>query len=56
MEVYKSLKLAIKRADIGIIRRVFARCCILLHGSNKSKYAFLSLYMTWLTQTPAADK
>ncbi|KAL4861150.1 hypothetical protein BDV12DRAFT_73472 [Aspergillus spectabilis] len=56
MEVYKTLKLAIKRADIGLIRRVFARCCLLFHGSNKSKYAFLSLYMTWLTQTPAADE
>lgn len=56
MEIYKTLKLAIKRADIGIIRRAFARCCLLFHGSNKSKYAFLSLYMTWITQTPAADQ
>jgi hypothetical protein len=28
----------------------------LFHGSDKSKYAFLSLYMTWLTQTNAASK
>ena len=56
MEHYKTLKLAIKRADIGMIRRVIARCCILFHGSNKSKYAFLSLYMAWLTGTPAADE
>lgn len=56
MEVYKSLKLAIKLADIGMIRRVIARCCILFNGSSKSKYAFLSLYMTWLTGTPAADE
>jgi hypothetical protein len=56
MEVYKTLKLAIKRADVGMIRRVIARCCILFHGSSKSKYAFLSLYMTWLTGTLAADE
>jgi hypothetical protein len=56
MEVYKTLKLAIKRADIGMLRRLFARCCILFHGGNKSKYAFLSLYMTWLTQTSTADE
>ncbi|KAJ5562286.1 hypothetical protein N7461_001047 [Penicillium sp. DV-2018c] len=52
---YKMLKRGIKYADIGILRRVFAQCCLLFHGSNKSKYAFLSLYMTWLTQTPATD-
>ena len=39
-----------------MIRRVIARCCILFHGSSKSKYAFLSLCMTWLTGTPAADE
>jgi len=55
MEIYKTFKLAIKRADIGMIRRVLARCCVLFHGSSKSKYASLSLYMTRLTQTPAAD-
>ena len=55
METYKTLKLAIKLGDIGIIQRVFARCCLLFPGSKKSRYAFLSLYMTWLTQTKAAD-
>jgi hypothetical protein len=53
--IYKILKKAIKYADIGILRRIFALCCFLFHGSKKSKYAFLSLYMTWLTQTPAAN-
>lgn len=53
METYKSFKYAIKHADIGIIERVFARCCLLFHGSKKKKYAFLSLYMTWLTHTEA---
>jgi hypothetical protein len=28
----------------------------LFHESDKSKYTFLSLYMTWLTQTNAAAK
>jgi hypothetical protein len=56
MEVYKSLKHAIKCADIGIIKRILARCCLLFQGSNKPKYTHLSLYMTWLTHTPAADE
>lgn len=56
METYKTLKYAIKHADVGLIKRVLARCCLLFHGSDKSKYAFLSLYMTWLTQTDAASK
>lgn len=53
MEVYKTLKQAIKVADIGILRRIIARCCLLFIGSSKSNYAHLSLYMTWLTQTEA---
>ncbi len=56
METYKTLKYAIKHADVGLIKRALARCCLLFHGSNKSKYAFLSLYMTRLTQTDAASK
>jgi hypothetical protein len=56
METYKTFKYAIKHADVGLIKRALARCCLLFHGSNKSKYAFLSLYMTWLTQTNAAAK
>lgn len=55
VETYKSLKYAIKHADIGIIERIFARSCLLFHGAKKSKYAFLSLYMTWLTQTDATS-
>ena len=58
MEVYKTLTHAIKFADIGLIRRILARCALLFHGyskAKKTKYAFLSLYMTWLTQTSAAD-
>jgi hypothetical protein len=56
METDKTLKLAIKLGDIGLIKEVLARCCLLFHGSGQSKYAFLSLYMTCLTQTGAADK
>jgi hypothetical protein len=56
METYKTLKYAIKYADVGLIKRALARCCLLFHGSNKSKYAFLSLYMFWLTQTDAASE
>ena len=56
METYKMLKYAIKHADMGLIKRALAQCCLLFHGSDKSKYTFLSLYMTWLTQTDAASK
>jgi hypothetical protein len=56
METYKTLKHAIKHADVGLIKRALTRCCLLFHGSAKPKYAFLSLYMTWLTQTDAASK
>lgn len=55
METYRSLKHAIKHGDIGIIERIFPRCCLLFHGANKTKYGFLSLYMTWLTHTKAAS-
>lgn len=55
METYLTLKLAIKLGDIGLIKRTFARCCLLFPGTTKSKYAFLSLYMTWLTHTDAAS-
>lgn len=55
MEVYKTLKRSIRYADIGLIRRMFARCALIFHGSNKQKYAHLSLYMSWLTQTAAAQ-
>lgn len=55
MELYKTLKQAIKRADIGLIKRTFPRCALLFHGSKKRNYADLSCYMTWLTQTDAAD-
>jgi hypothetical protein len=55
METYRSLKYAIKHGDIGIIEQIFPRCCLLFHGANKTRYGFLSLYMTWLTHTKAAS-
>jgi hypothetical protein len=54
--LYKSLKQAIKYADIGMIQRVIARCCLLFSGDHKYRYSFLSLYMTWLTHTKAASE
>ena len=53
-ETYKTLKLAIKLGDVGLINRELARCCLLFHGFGQSKYALLSLCMT--LQTSAADK
>jgi hypothetical protein len=54
--LYKSLKHAIKYADIGMIRRILSRCCLLFSGCYKYRYSFLSLYMTWLTHTTAASE
>lgn len=56
MEVYKTLKQAIRVADIGLMKQAFPRSSILFQGASKSKYASLSLYMTWLTSTAAADE
>ena len=53
---HKTLKYAIKHADVGLIKQVLVRCCLLFRRSDKSKYAFLSLYITWLTQTNATSK
>ena len=55
METYLTLKLAIKFGDIGLIKRSFAWCCLLFPGTTKARYAFLSLYMTWLTHTNATS-
>ena len=56
METYKTLKYAIKYADVSLIKQALVWYCLLFHGSNKPKYAFLSLYMVWLTQTGAASE
>lgn len=54
-ETYKTLKQAIRLGDIGLIERSIKRYSLLFHGSSQPKYAFLSLYMTWLTRSGAAD-
>ena len=56
MEVYLTLKFAIKHADIGLIERVIVRCCLLFAGSAKSQYTQLALYLTRLLATKAADQ
>lgn len=43
--IYKTLKQAVKVGDTGMIKRVYARCSLLFHGSRQPKYAFLSLYV-----------
>ncbi len=56
MEICKTLKCAIKYADVDHIKRALDQCCLLVHRSSQSKYSFLSLYMTWLTQTDVTEK
>lgn len=55
-ETYLTLKYAIRFGDVGLIKRCLTRCSLLFHGTNQTNYAFLSLYMTWLTSTDAVDK
>lgn len=55
MELYLSLKFAIKYADLGLIERAIVRCCLVFAGSGHTNYANLSLYLTRLLATDAAD-
>ena len=52
-ETYLVLKYAIKHADIGLLRRVIARCCYIFIGSGASNYANELLRLHWLTSTDA---
>jgi len=54
MEVYLTLKFAIKHTDIGLIKWVVICCCILFAGSSKTWYTHLALYLTRLLTTNAA--
>jgi len=54
-QTYLLLKYAIKHADIGLIRRAVARCCIYFHGSGQHKYAYEMLYLYCLISTSAAS-
>lgn len=56
MIVYLTLKHAIKNGDIGLLTRCFARTAVILNGSKKKKYAYLSLYLEWLTRTQATSE
>ena len=55
MEVYFTLKFAIKHTDIGLIKQVIVQCCILFAGSAKSQYTHMALYLTKLLITDTAD-
>jgi len=54
MEVYFTLKHAIKYADIGLIKQVVVHCCILFARNLKTQYTYLALYLTRLLVTNAA--
>ena len=55
MEVYLTLKFAIKYTDVRLIKRLIVHCCLLFAGSGKSQYTQLSLYLTRLLTIEAAD-
>lgn len=54
-QTYLLLKYAIKRADIGLLRRAVDRCCLYFHGSAQHKYAYEMLYLHRLISTSAAS-
>jgi hypothetical protein len=55
VEPYVVLKHAIKHADIGLLKRAVARCCVIFHGSTSKNYARELLHLYRLTATKAAD-
>jgi hypothetical protein len=54
-ETYIVLKYSIKHADLGLLRRVVSRCCLLFNGSGQYKYAFEMLHLHRLVSTSAAS-
>lgn len=44
MQVYETLKFAIRHEDIGLFRRIFPQCAVLFTGANKQEHAFLFVY------------
>lgn len=50
---YKTLKFAIKHADIGLIQQVIAQCCLLFQNIKLKNYVFLSFYLLHLINTAA---
>lgn len=55
METYCTLKHAIKHADVGLLKRVIARCCFYFHGSGATNYASEMLHIWRLLSTEACD-
>lgn len=55
VEPYVVLKHAIKHADIGLLRKAIARCCVVFHGSSSKNYAREMLHLYRLSATNAAD-
>jgi len=55
VEPYIVLKQAIKHADIGLLRKAIARCCVNFHGSSSKNYAREMLHLHRLSATNAAD-
>lgn len=55
VEVYFVLKHSIKYADLGLLRRCIARCCVAFHGSQSRNYAREMLYLYRTIATDAAS-
>lgn len=55
MVTYRELKHSIKYGDIGYLKRLFPHIVLIFADSNKTKYSAITLYMTWLLETPATS-
>ncbi|SMQ45261.1 unnamed protein product [Zymoseptoria tritici ST99CH_3D7] len=55
VETYYMLSRAVKYADIGLLRRVVNRCILIFHARSHKNYAFIMLWMKWLTDSEALD-
>lgn len=56
VETYQLLCYGIKHADLGLIKLAVDRCILIFHARSHRNYAFISLWLKWLTDTPAADE
>lgn len=54
-EMSMSLRLAIKHADIGLLRRIVHQCCLVFLGTKQPHYASEMMRLTWLISTEACD-
>jgi hypothetical protein len=55
IKVYIVLKHSIKHADIGLLKRAIAWCCLIFNGSTSKNYAHEMLYLYRLIATNACD-